>query len=49
MINSDNFPLKDEPGYEEIFHTVISEKKFSATTNIEEGVSNSNLILLYYY
>jgi len=46
MINSDNFPLKDEPGYEEIFHTVISEKKFSATTNIEEGVSNSNLILL---
>ena len=46
MINNDNFPLKDEPGYEEIFHTVISEKKFSATTNIEDGVSNSNLILL---
>ena len=46
MINHDNFPLKDEPGYEEIFHNVISEKKFSATTKIEEGVSNSNLILL---
>jgi len=46
MINHDNFPLKDEPGYEEIFHNVISEKKFSATTKIQEGVSNSNLILL---
>jgi len=46
MINHNNFPLKDEPGYEEIFHNVISEKKFSATTKIEEGVSNSNLILL---
>ncbi|MDB3956852.1 nucleotide sugar dehydrogenase [Candidatus Nitrosopelagicus sp.] len=46
MINRDNFPLKDEPGYEEIFHNVISKKKFSATTKIEDGVSNSNLILL---
>ena len=23
MINSGNFPLKDEPGYDEIFQTVI--------------------------
>jgi len=46
MINRDNFPLKDEPGYEEIFHSVISNKNFSATTKIEDGVSNSNLILL---
>ena len=46
MINTKNFPLKDEPGYEEIFDNVISEKKFSATTKIEDGVSNSNLILL---
>ncbi len=46
MINTKNFPLKDEPGYEEIFKNVISEKKFSATTNIEIGLSNSNLVLL---
>ena len=45
-INDDNFPLKDEPGYEEIFHDVIKNKTFSATTKIEEGVTKSNLILL---
>ena len=45
-INSGKFPLKDEPGYNEIFDDVIKNKKFSATTNIEEVVSNSDLILL---
>ena len=45
-INSGKFPLKDEPGYNEIFDDVIKNKKFSATTNIEEVVPNSNLILL---
>ena len=45
-INDDNFPLKDEPGYEEIFHDVIKNKTFSATTKIEEGITKSNLILL---
>ena len=45
-INDDNFPLEDEPGYEEIFHDVIKNKTFSATTKIEEGVTKSNLILL---
>jgi nucleotide sugar dehydrogenase len=45
-INSGKFPLKDEPGYDEIFDTVIKNKKFSATTSIEDGVPNSNLILL---
>ena len=45
-INDDNFPLKDEPGYEEIFHDVIKNKTFSATTKIEEGITESNLILL---
>ena len=33
-INSGIFPLKDEPGYEEIFHNVLENKKFSATTKI---------------
>ena len=45
-INSGQFPLKDEPGYEDIFNNVIKNKKFSATTKIEDAVSNSNLILL---
>ena len=45
-INDDNFPLEDEPGYEEIFHDVIKNKTFSATTKIEEGVTKSNLVLL---
>ena len=45
-INSGKFPLKDEPGYNEIFDDVIKNKKFSATTNIKEVVPNSDLILL---
>ena len=45
-INSGKFPLKDEPGYNEIFDDVIENKKFSATTNIEEVVPNSDLVLL---
>ena len=45
-ITSGKFPLKDEPGYEKIFNDVINEKKFSATTNIDEAVPNSDLILL---
>ena len=45
-INSGIFPLKDEPGYEEIFHEVIESKKFSATTKIEDIVPQSDLILL---
>ena len=45
-INSKNFPLKDEPGYENIFNNVLEKKLFSATTKIEDAVSNSDLILL---
>ena len=45
-INSKKFPLKDEPGYENIFHDVLEKKLFSATTKIEDAVSNSDLILL---
>ena len=45
-INSGVFPLKDEPGYEEIFNHVIKNKMFSATTKIEDAVPNSDLILL---
>jgi len=45
-INSGIFPLKDEPGYEEIFNEVLENKTFSVTTKIEDAVSNSDLILL---
>ena len=45
-INSGIFPLKDEPGYEEIFNDVLTKKTFSATTKIEDAVSSSDLILL---
>ena len=45
-INSGKFPLKDEPGYDEIFDSVLKTKKFSATTKIEDAVPNSDLILL---
>jgi len=45
-INSGNFPLKDEPGYQEIFDNVLENKKFSATTSIDDAVPNSDLILL---
>ena len=45
-INSGKFPLKDEPGYNEIFDDVIKNKKFFATTNIEDAVPNSDLLLL---
>jgi len=46
MINSGNFPLKDEPGYDVIFNKVIHEKKFRATSNFTEGVNASDVIIL---
>lgn len=46
MINSGEFPLKDEPGYSEIFDRVIKNKKFHATTNIQEALPNTDIILL---
>ena len=45
-ISNKEFPLKDEPGYQEIFDQVISNEKFSATTKIEDAVPNSHVILL---
>jgi len=45
-INSGIFPLKDEPGYDAIFENVLKEKKFSATTKIEDIVPSSDVILL---
>ena len=45
-VNSGICPLKDEPGIEEIFNDVIKNKKFSATTKIDDAIPNSDLILL---
>ena len=45
-INSGNFPLKDEPGYDEIFDEVMKNELFSVTTKIEDAVPNSDLIIL---
>ena len=45
-INSNDYPLKDEPGYDIIFNEVVTNKKFHASTKIESIVPNSNIILL---
>lgn len=46
MINSGDYPLKDEPGFDKLFDNAISEKKFSATTEISEAVPKCDVILL---
>ena len=45
-IRNKDFPLKDEPGYQEIFNQVINDQKFIATTKIEDAVPDSQVILL---
>ena len=45
-INIGNFPLKDEPGHEELFNKVRTDGKFSATTKIDDAIPQSDLILL---
>ena len=45
-VSRKDFPLKDEPGYQEIFDKVVNNKKFSATTKIEEAIPNAQIILL---
>jgi len=45
-IKNKDFPLRDEPGYQEIFEQVISNEKFIVTTKIEDAVLNSQIILL---
>ncbi len=46
MINSGNYPIKDEPGFDKIFDDVIKNKKFHATTDISEAIPKSNLVIL---
>ena len=46
LINSGEFPLKDEPGYDKIFDNVIKNKKFYATTKLEETLAKTDVIIL---
>ena len=45
-INSNDYPLKDEPGYDVIFNEVVTNRKFHASTKIEDIVPNCDVILL---
>ena len=46
MINSNDYPLKDEPGFDKIFDKVISNRKLSATTDISNAIPKCDVILL---
>ena len=46
MINSKDYPLKDEPEFDKIFDTVISKQKLSATTNINDAIPECDVIIL---
>jgi len=46
MVNSGNYPLKDEPDFGKIFEEVVKRKLFSATTEISEAVPKCNLVIL---
>jgi len=46
MVNSGDYPLKDEPEFDEIFKNVHSQKKFIATTDISKAVLECDIILL---
>ena len=46
MINSNDYPLKDEPEFDKIFDNVISQKKLSATTDINEAIPKCDVIIL---
>ena len=45
-LNAGRFPLKDEPGFEEVFRRVVSEKRFVATTDPAEAVPAADVVLL---
>jgi len=46
MINSGDYPLKDEPEFDKIFENVTHQRKLVATTDISKGVSECDVILL---
>ena len=46
MINSGNYPLKDEPEFDKIFENVYNNKKITATTDISEVIPHCDVIIL---
>tara|TARA_B100000029_G_scaffold390028_1_gene386705 strand:+ start:47 stop:1426 length:1380 start_codon:yes stop_codon:yes gene_type:complete len=46
MINSNDYPLKDEPEFDKIFDNVISQKKLSATTDIVNAIPKCDIVIL---
>lgn len=46
MVNSGNYPLKDEPGFAEIFENVHRQKKLVATSDLSKAVPECDIILL---
>ena len=46
MVNSGDYPLKDEPGLDEIFENVHNQKKLVATSDLSKAVSECDIILL---
>tara|TARA_Y100001949_G_scaffold169134_1_gene168685 strand:- start:416 stop:1792 length:1377 start_codon:yes stop_codon:yes gene_type:complete len=46
MVNSGNYPLKDEPEFDKIFESVYNNKKISATTDISKVIHNCDVIIL---
>ena len=46
MVNSGDYPLKDEPEFDKIFEVVMHQKKLVATTNVSKAVLECDIILL---
>lgn len=45
-VNNNIFPLQDEPGMKEIFEEVLNNQKLSATTNIQDALSQVDVVVL---
>ena len=46
MVNSGDYPLKDEPEFDKIFDIVIKNKKFRAESDITQVIPNCDIVLL---
>ena len=46
MINSGEYPLKDEPEFDKIFEDVINKNKFSATADITKVIPDCDVVIL---
>ncbi len=44
--NTGELKINDEPGLKDALHTVLKNKKFSATTRIEESVNDADIVIV---